>query len=196
MPSLRNGWSRQAVELLENADIAIGVIDEAALARHGWLAAEAAIGIERRQHGDGDSGLIGGGKAAQGEFRWVGIGRPIRLVVEILELADDREAALEHLDIELGGDGLQILRAEAQREAVHDFSPGPETVGPRTGAFRQAGHQSLMGMGVNIGHGGERDARHSRLARLAGVDANDHAGGIDLDRHILCHPDGSNAVEK
>ena len=93
------------------------------------------------------------------KFGRIGIGRAVRLMMEILELADDREAAFQHLDIELGGDRLQFLGAEPQGEAIHDLPPGPETVGARAGALGKPRHQALMGMGMDVRHGGKRDAR-------------------------------------
>ena len=53
----------------------------------------------------------------------------VAIMVQIMELADPREAGLEHFDIELRGHRLDILRLHAEREAVHDLAPGPEAVG-------------------------------------------------------------------
>jgi hypothetical protein len=77
----------------------------------------------------------------------------IGLVVKVLKFPDNREACLQHLDIELGRDGLQIFRPQLEGEAIHDFPPGPETVGAGSGPFGQAQHQALVCMGMDVGNG-------------------------------------------
>ena len=138
--------------------VAIGIIDEAALPGDRRLPAEAAVIVECRQKGDGDPRRLCRGQAAEREFGRIGIGRPVRLVMQVLELAHHREAGLQHLDIELGGNGLEVFRTQLEGEAVHGFPPGPETVSTRTGLLGQAQHEALMGVGMHIGDRGHRDA--------------------------------------
>ena len=108
--------------------------------------------------------VVGGCRDARGHLGDVGIGLPVRVVVEVVELADAREAGLQHLDIELGGDRLDLLGRHRQREAVHHLAPGPEAVGAGAARFGQARHAALEGVAVQIGHAGQQD----RVALVAG----------------------------
>ena len=111
-----------------NIEEALGRVDETPLAFQCWLAAKPVIGIERRQQGDGDAGLVCSGNAAKRHFRWFFIGLPSRLVVQIMEFADAGIAGLEHFHIGLRGNGLKVFGRESERKPIHHFAPGPETV--------------------------------------------------------------------
>src|SRR5688572_14244705 len=81
------------VEAFENFEVAGRIIDEAALAGGRRLSAKAAISIESRQQGDGDAGVLGGRETAQGKLGRLLIRRAVRLMMQILEFADDGRAA-------------------------------------------------------------------------------------------------------
>ena len=82
---------RRRAEPVEKAQEAVRVIQEPALALPRRLAAEAAVGVERRQEGDGDAGVGCRGEAAPRHLGAVGVRRAVRLVVQVLELADRRQ---------------------------------------------------------------------------------------------------------
>ena len=88
---------------------AVEVVDEAALARRRRRAAEAAMGVEHRQQRQADAGRRRRGGDPLGHLGEVGIGPPVAVVVQVVELADAGEAGLQHLDIELGGDRLDVV---------------------------------------------------------------------------------------
>ena len=77
---------RQAVHDLQES---FRIIDEAALSCDRRLTPETAEGIERRQDGDGNARSFGRRQAAETHLSGIGIGRAIRLVVEVLKLAHD-----------------------------------------------------------------------------------------------------------
>ncbi len=102
----------------------------------GARAAEAAMGVERRQQREADAGRRAGGGDARGHLAEIGIGRAVDVVVQIVELADRGEAGLQHLHVGEGGDRLDVVGREPREEAVHHLAPGPEAVGagPRRSA--------------------------------------------------------------
>ena len=111
-------------------------------------------------------------------------GRAVAVVMQVMELADAGEAGLQHLDIELRGDRLDLVGRHRQREAVHHLAPAPETVGRRPARLGQPGHAALEGVAVQVGHRRnddrvalvawlQRQRRRSRHAvDLAAFDAN------------------------
>ena len=109
--------------------------------------------------------VVGGRRRdALGHLGEVGVGRSVAVVVQIVELADAREAGLQHLDIELRCDRLDLVRRHRQREAVHHLAPAPETVGRRAAQFGQPGHAALEGVAVQVGHAGSTIAWRSSPA--------------------------------
>ena len=60
-------------------------------------------------------------------------------------------SGFQHLAIELGGNGIQLLGIDTACETVHLFAPGPEAVGRVATALGQAGHGALEGMAVAVG---------------------------------------------
>ena len=116
-------------------------------------------------------------------------------MVEVVELGDGGEAGLQHLHVELGGDGLDVLGREPVEEAVHDLAPGPEAVGGGPTDLGQAGHAALERVAVQVGHAGERNpgaavgtgggriGDHGR--DLAAAEADPHASGPAIRQQ--CH---------
>ena len=142
-------------------------MEETALAGAGLGAAETAMGVEHGQMGDADSRRFGRRDQPMGHFPRVVVGRAVRAVVQVMELADRRIAGFEHLHVELGGDGLHMVRREPLDEAVHDLAPAPETVAAGSGALGEAGHGALEGMAVQVRHAGNHRAGQAhRVARL------------------------------
>jgi methanogenic corrinoid protein MtbC1 len=90
-------------------------------------------------------------------FGGVGIGRPGRIVMQVMEFADAGEAGFEHLDIGKGGNRPQFVRAHAFEEAIHDLAPGPETVVAGAASFGEPRHPALKGVAVQIAETGKAD---------------------------------------
>ncbi len=109
------------------------------------------------------------------------IGRPIGRVVKVMEFGDGGEPCLQHLDIELRGDRLDVVRRHRERKAIHGLAPCPERVGPRPD-FRKTGHGPLEGVAMQV----RRGRRHDGVPLVsfprcgAALDRDDHAV---LDRH-------------
>ena len=78
------------------------------------------------------------------------IRRPIGRVVKVVELGDGGEPCLQHLDIELRGDRLDVVRRHHQRKAIHGLAPGPERVGLPAPDFGEAGHGPLEGVAMQV----------------------------------------------
>ena len=104
------------------------VVDEPPLLRFGRRAAECRMSVEHRKQRHPDAGPSGGGEDAPGHFRARLIGRTVGRVVEVVEFGDRGESRLQHLDIELRGDRLDVIGRHLKREAVHRLAPGPERV--------------------------------------------------------------------
>ena len=60
----------------------------------------AAMGVEHRHMRQRDAGRFGGGHHPQGQFRRIGIGPAVGVVVQVVELADVAVAPLQQLGIE------------------------------------------------------------------------------------------------
>jgi hypothetical protein len=91
-------------------------------------------------------------------------------MMQVVELADRRIAGLQHLDVELRRDRLELRRPKPAQKTVHHLAPGPETVVLRPGALGQTGHGPLEGVTVQVGHtredgsgGARRGARRGAL---------------------------------
>ena len=98
-----------------------------------------------------DPGLPGPGENATGHFGLVVERDAIRRVVHIVKLRHRGIAGLQHLDVHLRGCGAQALRIESASIVVHHSSPRPEISSGAT-RFREAGHQALKRVAVQVGH--------------------------------------------
>ena len=173
---------------------ALEIVDESPLAVVRRRAAEAGMRIEHRQQRQPDAGLASRRGDPLGHLGDVGIGLPVAVVVQIVELADAGEAGLQHLDIELRGDRLDLVRRHRQREAVHHLAPAPEAVGRTGRAFRpdppcRAGRRGCAGSASP----GTRIARRSSPGCARSVGSTRVIAPVDRDAHIDAQPSGSSA---
>ena len=169
-----------AAHRLDDPEQPFGVVGEAALGAAGGRAAEPARVVQHRQEGERDARPP---RRRRHTFRHLGevvVGAAVRRVVQIVELGDRGVARLQHLAIELGRDGLDIVGAEPVDEAVHHLAPGPEAVPAGPSALGQPGHRPLEGVAVQVRHPGERDAADA-LAPIARLDPGDPPVVADFD---------------
>ena len=123
------------------------------------------MGVEDRQQRQRNAGRGGGRRDPLGHLGDVGVGLSVAVVVQIVELANAAEAGFQHLDIELGGDRLDLFGRHRQREAVHHLAPAPETVGRRPARLGEPGHAALERVAVQVGHR-RNDDRVALVTRL------------------------------
>jgi hypothetical protein len=145
---------------------AVAAVEEPPLPGDRRRAAEVALGVEDRQQGQPDAGRAGRRRDALRRLGDVLVRPPVRGMVQVVELADRREAGLQHLGEGEGRDGLDGVGVEAVEEAVHDLAPGPEAVGRGAAALGQARHAALEAVAVQVGQAGHRRAGKAR--RIAG----------------------------
>ena len=182
--------SHELFASLEQAGEAVEAGDEPALLRLRRRPAEAGVRIEDRQERQTDSRFARRGDNAPSHLGGIGVGRAVQRVVEIVEFGDGGEARLQHLDIEFGGDRLDVVGGHHQREAVHCLAPGPEGVGVAAAALGKARHRPLKGVAVQVRERRDKD-RVPFVAGARGYAALDRRDRSVLDRQ----PDsGSPAV--
>ncbi len=92
-------------------------------------AAKTRVRIEHRKQRQSDARRGRGRGDPLRHFGAVCVRRAGDVVVKVVKLGDGAVAGFEHLDIGLGGDRLDVVGSRREREAVHRFAPGPETVG-------------------------------------------------------------------
>ena len=139
-------------QAFEQAQIAIHIVGEAPLALAERPPVKAAGHIQGRQQGQTNPSLLCRVNQGQRHRRGIGIGFAIRLMVQVVKLAHVRVTGLEHLDIQLGRNGAQIIRADFAGKRIHDFTPGPETVRRITPTLCKTGHRALERMRMQIRH--------------------------------------------
>ena len=122
---------------LHQAGEAVDIVDEPPLTRSGRKPAEAAMGVEDRQQRQADAGGRRRSHDAPGHFGGIVIGPARRIVVEVVEFAQRREAGLQHLRTDQRRDRLDIVGRQPVEEAVHGLTPCPETVGAVAALFGQ-----------------------------------------------------------
>ena len=93
--------------------------------------------------------------------------------MQVVELGERGEAALQHLHHREGRDGLDVVRRERSEEAVHHLPPGPEAVPFRPARLGKPRHAALEGVAVQVRQTRQRDAGDALAA---------FGGGIRLDR--------------
>ncbi len=149
--------------------------DEATLLGPRRRAAEGRVGVEDRQESQADPRALRRCRDAAGQFRRRRIGCAVGRVMQIVELADRGEARLQHLDVELGGDRLDVVRRHGEREAVHGLAPGPKGVGRVAAALGEPRHAALEGVRVQVAQRGRQD----RAALVTGARRNCALDGCD-----------------
>ena len=174
-----------AARRVEEPEIVVRGRCETTLALGRRDGAEAAMGVEHGQQGQPHSRSRRGGGYPLGHLGGVGVGGAVGRVVQVVELGERREPALQHLHHRLRGDRFHVLGAEAREEAVHHLPPRPEAVGARTAALGEARHGALEQVGVQVGQAGDRrtGARLAEIGRRAGHDARDRAA-LDLQPDV------------
>ncbi len=172
----------QAAAVVDQAGEGGQVVDEPPLLRFRRRAAEGRVGVKDRQQRQADSSAARRRDDALGHFRTRRVGRSVGSVMEIVEFADGGETRLQHLDIELRRDRLDVVRRHRQRKPIHGFAPGPERVPSGAAEFSEAGHAALEGVAVQV----RRRRRQDRMAfvpfggRGAAFKGGDRSA---LDRH-------------
>ncbi|MCY1237983.1 hypothetical protein D9M72_507010 [compost metagenome] len=172
------GLAAERLEALQKRKETIRIMQEGPLPGIRRNAAEIGMRVENRQMGEADAGRAGGRENTQRHFCCVGIGRAISLMVQVVELGDVAETALQHLHIELGGDRLDIIRVHQPDGTVHFFPPGPEAVVAAAGDLGEARHGALEGVGMQVGDGGNQRTSDAFVAigdRLIDLDGDDPA---------------------
>jgi len=161
----------------EQSAEAFEIVDEAPLRLAGVRAAETGMGIEHRQQRQPDPCRLRRFGDARGKLADVVIGAAIGRTMQIMELADPREAALQHLDIGLRRDRGDLVGGERQRIAIHLLAPGPEIVGRSAAPLREPGKGALERVAVQIGEAGDGERRPglAGLWRDAGFGAGQNA---------------------
>ena len=128
----------------------------------------------------------------RGHFTAIGIGLPVDVVMQIVEFSHLRIAALEHFDVQLAGNHTDLFGCKTLHHAIHQITPGPETVLRIAGNFCQPGHHPLKRMGMQIRH-----SRHNRAVEaLAALRitvrrySRKVSGNIYVQTHIVCPAPG------
>lgn len=112
--------------------------------------------------------------------------------MQIVEFTNLGVASLQHLHVQLACDGEQVVRPNLAGKRVHDFAPGPETVGGIAAALGKARHGTLECMGVEVGHAGNNPATETVRSLRAGCRAPQELPCIHLEVRVLlpttCEP--------
>ena len=144
---------------------------------------EAAGQVAGVEQGDPQARL--GGRLDQGVTHRVrvGVGRPVRLVVQVVELAHAGDPGQRHLGVDGAGQGEVAVRVEPGGDLVHPLAPGPERAAVRLGGAAQG---AVEGVRVRVGEAGEGEAAKAlRVGRGGGSGGGDGgeavAVGFDED---------------
>ena len=135
---------------IKEAEEALDVGAESALALGQGRHPGAPVGIEHRQVREADAGRRGGREDAVRQLGRVGIGRAPRLVMNVIELGHGGEARLLHLHEGQRRHRLHLLGRQAVGEAIHEVAPSPEAVPPRGPCLGHARHGALEGVAVEV----------------------------------------------
>ena len=175
---------------LDQSQVAVDAMLEAPLPLRQSASVESTGHVQHRQQGQADACFLRGFHQRERHRRRIGVGAPIRLVVQIVELADLGVAGFEHLDVELRRDRAQFVRADAACERIHHFAPGPETVAIARAPLGEPRHRALEGVRVEVRHARQHEApeRFGAVARRARIDrmqrARQEPAVVDLDAHV------------
>ncbi len=143
---------------VEQRGEAVDVIEETPLPRARRHSAEIAVRVENGKQRQPDPRRRARRCDRARHLGGVGIGRARRIVMEIMKLADAREAGLEHLGIGLRGDRRDILGRQPVEEAVHDLAPAPEIVVGTAATLRKSSHAALEAVAVDVAEAGQAGA--------------------------------------
>jgi len=95
--------------LLNKPGEPIHIVDESPLAFVWSRSTEGGVCVKHRQQRQADAGFAGGGRDALGHLGQIGVGFSVAVVVQIVEFADAGKTSLQHLDIELRGNRLDLV---------------------------------------------------------------------------------------
>ena len=149
----------EVAQLARELDHELRIAAEAPLRGRKRPVSEAAVRVEDGHERERDARVARGRDDAVRHFRAVRVGLAFAVVVDVVEFAHGRIAVLEHLDVQVPRDRLDVLGLEKPHEPVHLLAPGPEVVGGVAAEFRQARHGALERMRVDVGHAGQDRAR-------------------------------------
>lgn len=116
---------------------------KAALVRPECGLCKAGAFVQHGQYGEAHARVLGCIGHRPRHCGLVGIGLTVFLVVQVMELTHLRVAALQQLDIKLGGHGPHLRGRDAQGRAIHAVPPGPEVVCLGLAPLREAGKGTL-----------------------------------------------------
>ena len=164
----------------------VQIVDEAPLPVRRRLSPEPGMGVEDRQQGQGDARRLRRPDDPRRDLGPIGIGRARRGVVQIMELGDAGEAALQHFHEDQGGDGLDLFRTAPIQETVHQLAPSPEVVVRSPPRLGQARHGALKGVAVDICDARQGDTAPfvSRAARNVCFQTDNPSASHD-DPHVV-----------
>jgi hypothetical protein len=137
---------------LDQSPVLVDTVYEAPLPFTRRLAAELTVRIENRQQCQRDARLLRGRHYTRRHLREVRVGLAARIVVQVVELADAREAALEHLHVRLSRERFGIIRCDVPDEAIHQLAPGPEAVRAGPPMLGQSRHAALKRVAMDVRH--------------------------------------------
>ena len=146
--------SQLVARTLDEACIEIEIADEASLRIARRRAAEARMGVEHREQRQADPRRFGRGDDAPRHLGDVVVGSAVRRMMEIVKLAHAGKSGLEHFDIGLSRDRLDLIGRHFEGEAIHRLAPAPKIVRSWTATLGEAGHRALKSMAVDVGDAG------------------------------------------
>ncbi len=152
------------------------------------LCAETAVLIHHRQQSQADADFLRRLNQANHVFHRIGIRLAIAAVMQIVEFADRGIACLQHLDIQLHRNRLQVDRRQLAGKLVHQGTPAPKIVVQIGAIFSQPRHSALKRMRMQVcnarqhradGFGSQRDFRG------VGTDARQDALIVPFQQYIV-----------
>ena len=143
-------------------------------------AAVQVAGVEQR---DANAGRCGGGDQRRPHRVRIVIWNPTGVVVDVVELADARDAGERHLAEHRSGEPVVRLRRQALGRRVHLLAPRPERADADLGGAPQ---QPVERVTVGVGEARQREAGEAGRRRRRFGDGGSHgrdAITVDVDRN-------------
>jgi hypothetical protein len=148
--------------------------------------ADAALEVAGVEQGDAHTGVGCRGDERCAHRVRVAVRLTVGLVVQVVELADARDAGEGHLGERRPGEPVVRLGIEGGRKPVHLVAPGPERSDAVVGAAAQG---SVEGVAVGVGQArqgepGEPDRVGRQLVDPTAGGDGDDAVAVDLHEHV------------
>ena len=145
--------------------------------------------VQRRQQGQADPHAPRRAHQRESHFALVGVRPPIRIVVQVVKLADLRIAGTQQLAIHECRDRFELLWRDPTRHPVHAIAPAPEIVFAAVGAFGEPGDGPLECVAMRVDQSGqdgpgERLRSRARLQRHIRSDVAPMTVGADGQHHV------------